>query len=117
MDGGIGQQVSVVAKSQSESNARVESATKEINQRGGVTKFFIGPKYGEIQEVKNEIAANQARINALKQALEQVQGEDVKQALQDQIQTLERETADLQAFVNEAESGFSLLGWLVRLFV
>lgn len=116
IDGGIGQQVNVVAKAQNDSIAEVENSINEINNRSGFTKFLIGPKYGSIAEIQTAITENQARIKVLTDLANQVTDPVVKQVLQEQIKQFQQENTKLQTFVAENESGVSLFGWLVKMF-
>lgn len=116
IEGGIGKQVSVVAQAQSTSDNKVEESMKEVDDRSGFVKFLIGPKYGSIAEVQTAITENQTRIKVLTDLSNQVTDPAVKQVLQDQIATLTQQNATLQKFVAENEAGFSLFGWLMRIF-
>lgn len=116
IEGGIGQQVNVVAQAQNASVAKVESSIDEINSRGGFVKFLVGPNYGSIAGIQTAIAENQARIKVLTDLAAQVTDPVVKQVLQDQIKNFQQENARLQTFVTESDSGVSLFGWLVKMF-
>ena len=116
LEGGIGQQVRVVAQAQNDSEVEVEESIADINDRSEFVKFIIGPKYGSIAEMGDVITENQARIKSLTDLMNQVTDPTIRLALQDQITILSQQNANLQSFVSESESGFSLLGWLVRLF-
>ncbi|EKE16453.1 MAG: hypothetical protein ACD_11C00015G0001 [uncultured bacterium] len=116
IEGGIGQQVRVVAQAQNDSEAKVENSINEVNSRGGFAKFLIGPKYGNIAEVKTAITENQTRVKVLTELMNQLTDPAVKLVLQDQITILNQQNANLQNFVESSESGVSLLGWLMRMF-
>lgn len=117
MDSGISKQVSVVAQAQSASSVKVENSIKDIKSRGGLAKFFIGPKYGSIAEVQTAITENQTRIKVLTDLITQITDPVVKQVLQDQVKQFQQENTRLQAFITENESGVSLFGWLMKMFV
>lgn len=116
IEGGIGQQVRVVAQAQNDSESKVENSINEVNSRGGFAKFLIGPKYGSIAEVKTAITENQTRVKVLTELMNQLTDPAVKLVLQDQITILNQQNANLQNFVESSESGVSLLGWLMRMF-
>ncbi|PIP26456.1 MAG: hypothetical protein COX31_02260 [Candidatus Moranbacteria bacterium CG23_combo_of_CG06-09_8_20_14_all_40_16] len=116
MDGGIGQQVKVVAQTQNDSSSEVEDSINDVNSRSGFAKFLIGPKYGSIAGIQTAIAENQTRIKVLTDLVAQVADPIVKQVLQDQIKQFQQENTRLQVFVTESESGVSLLGWLMKMF-
>lgn len=116
IEGGIGQQVNVVAQAQDATVAKVESSINDINSRNGFVKFLVGPSYGSIAEIQTAITENQARIKVLTDLVAQVADPVVKQVLQDQIKNFQQENAKLQTFVIESEDGFSMFGWLVKIF-
>lgn len=116
IEGGIGQQVRVVAQAQNDSEDEVENSIKDIDDRSDLVEFFIGPKYGSINEVKTAIVENQTRIKVLTDLANQMTDLAVKQVLQDQITMLTQQNANLQKFVAKNESKISIFGWLVRLF-
>lgn len=115
-EGGIGQQVKEVAKEQAKSQEKVEAAVKKVESRGKAAKFFFGPDYKNLKEVRKEIAKNQNRINVLKQIVDNIQDQDAKTIIQNQISVLERENSNLKNFVDASSDQTSLFGWLVRLF-
>jgi len=112
----IGQQVSEVAKAQNDSQIKVENAINDVNERGKVAKFLIGPKYGSIAEIQTAIIENQARIKVLADLASQATDPVVKKVLQDQIKLLQKQDAKLQTFIAQSESGISLFGWLAKMF-
>jgi hypothetical protein len=116
MDSNIGQKVKLVAQAQNSSSAAVESSIRDINDRSGLVKFLVGPKYDSISQVEAAIAENQSRIKILSDLINQVADPAVKQALQDQIRQFHQENIRLQMFIVESNGGISLLGWLVKLF-
>ncbi|TAK96303.1 hypothetical protein EPO05_02150 [Patescibacteria group bacterium] len=116
IDGGIGQQVRVVAQAQNDSASKVEESINEVNDRSGFVRFLIGPKYGSIAEIQIAITENQTRIKVLTDLLNQINDPAVKLVLQDQIKQFQQENTRLQAFVIESDSGVSLFGWLMKMF-
>ena len=115
IEDGIGQQVRLVAQAQNDSKDEVENNIKEIESQGDVAKFFVGPKYANINEVEAAIAENQNRIKVLSEAMNQIADLAVKQVLQDQITLLTQQNSNLQKFVAESKAGFSLFGWLFKM--
>ncbi len=113
---GIGEQVKVVAQAQNDSQAKVEESINKVEGRSGLVKFLIGPKYGSIAEIQAAIAENQARIKVLINLMNQATDSAVKLVLQDQITSLNQQNARLQTFVINSDSGFSLFGWLAKMF-
>lgn len=116
IEGGIGQQVNVVAQAQNDAQPKVEVAIADANDRSGFVKFLVGPKYGSISEIQTAIIENQTRIKVLTDLTNQMTDPVVKQVLQDQITILTQQNTNLQKFVTESESGVSLFGWLAKMF-
>ncbi len=116
VEDGIGKKVNVIAQAQNEVIPKVEKSIKDIKDRGELLKFFIGPKYGSISEIQTAIVENQTRVNVLAGLVAQTTDPVVKGVLQDQISALNQQNAKLQVFVTDSESGFSLLGWVFKMF-
>lgn len=116
LEGGIGQQVRVVAQAQNDAQPKIENAMSKIEGRGKFAKFLVGPDYSSLKEVESAIATNQNNINALKTALATVNDPTVKLILQDQITFFEGQNQKLQNFVTQSGGGVSLFGWLARIF-
>lgn len=112
----IGQQVKVVAQSQNELQIRVESAMDDVNEQSEFAKFFIGPKYESLNDIQSAIEQNQNRIRVITELENQVTDPLVKLVLQNQITSLEQQNTQLQAFLTENQGGFSLFGWLTKMF-
>lgn len=116
IEGGIGQQVNAIAQTQNDSALRVENAMADVDSRNGFTQFLIGPKYKSIAEIENAIKENQASIKVLSDMVAQITDPAVKQVLQNQIVFLNQQNTTLQSFINQSEDGFSMFGWLTKLF-
>ncbi len=113
---GIGQQVSAIAQAQNNTQNKVAQALDDANSRGGFLTFLIGPKYSDLSIVQNEIATNQTQIQSLTKVMDQLQDQNSKSVIQDQINALQNQDSNLQQFVNSNENKASLFGWLFRLF-
>ena len=116
IEGGIGQQVKVVAQAQNDTQAKVEESISEVENRNGFLKFIVGPDYSGIANVQNAITENQTRIKVLNDLLAQVTDPAVKLVLQGQVTSLQQQNEKLQSFVSTSSEGVSLFGWLVKLF-
>lgn len=116
IEGGIGQQVKVVAQAQNDTQAKVEESISEVEKRNGFLKFLVGPDYSGIANVQTAITENQTRIKVLSDLLSQVTDPAVKLVLQGQVTSLQQQNEKLQSFVSTSSEGVSLFGWLVKLF-
>jgi hypothetical protein len=116
IEGGIGQQVKVVAQAQNDTQAKVEESISDVENRNGFLKFIVGPDYSGIANVQTAITENQTRIKVLSDLLNQITDPAVKLVLQGQVESLQQQNEKLQSFVNTSSEGASLFGWLVKLF-
>jgi len=115
--GGIGEQVRVVAQQQNESKEEVADAIDKIQNRNKVKTFLIGTDYKNIGYVRSEMVQTRNQIGQLERLLDKTTSEENKTALQEQIQALEQERQEIEGFLKTNESKFSLFGWFVKLFI
>lgn len=114
-NGGIGQQVRTIAQAQNQEQEKIEASLEKIQDRNGFAKFFIGPNYGEIKNAEKLMEQNQEKIQKLTELKNMVSLTD-QQALGEQIKILEQANLQIQNQLNNASNGFSLLGWMFKLF-
>jgi|GEM_PF-1941390 hypothetical protein len=112
--GGIGEKIRVIAQNQNEIQEKAENSLSEVKKRSGFTKFFIGPNYKKINEVKAQLEIHKKRIKELKEIKEQVQHMD-GELIQEQIKIMEGVTTELEESISSEKKGFSLFGWLNRI--
>lgn len=115
LEGGAVSKTLTDVTGQADSGGKIENAVNEISSRNGFAKFLIGPKYKDLKSLNVEIAANQARIKVLADAVNRITDPAVKFVLQKQIDLFSRENNKLRAFVVERKRSVSLFGWLVKL--
>ncbi len=115
-NGGIGQQVKTIAQTQIQNQEKLEASLQKIQSRSGFTKFFIGPNYSEINNAKKILEQNREQIKQLNQVKNQLVNQGDVQNLTLQIQTLEQANLEIENSLLTAQKGFSLFGWVFRLF-
>jgi hypothetical protein len=115
--GGIGEQVKVVAQEQERVQEKVADQIESIQKRNKIKTFLIGTNYKNIGALRSEMVQVRNRIEQLNRLMEQAENQEDKTSLQEQIQTMEQEAANIDAYLKVNESKFSLFGWLVKLFV
>ena len=115
-NGGIGQQVRVIAQNQNQNQTKLEQNIVNIQSRGGFTKFFIGPNYREIKDAQKTLEQNREQIRQLNQVRIQLSNEGDQQQLAEQIKILEQANQEIETLLSNAQSGFSLFGWMNKLF-
>ncbi len=113
--GGIGPQVSEIAKQFNNSVKATINAEEKIEKRSGVAKFFFGGDKAAAEELEAEAQKNQQKIQELKQLKDQCEcSEEVKAMMQEQIQAMEGEQQRLIQKATEEKAKKGLLGWMFK---
>ena len=115
-NGGVGQEIKTIAQTQTQNQEKLETGIQKIQSRSGFAKFFIGPNYGEIKNSQKLLEQNKERIQNLNQLKTQVADQGDQLQLVEQIQLLEQVNQQIETSLTEAQKGFSLFGWIFRLF-
>jgi len=113
---GIGQQVKEIAQTQTQNQEKIEASLQKIQSRGGFSKFFIGANYGEINNAKKVLEQNQEQVKKLNQVQNQLVNQGDQQQLSEQIKTLEKTNLEIENLLGTEQKGFSLFGWVFRMF-
>ena len=113
---GIGQQVRVIAQSRNQNQEQLEAGLEQVKNRGKMRKFFFGPDYKNLNTVEDRLANHTARLAELKAIAEQVSNAADSEALQEQIAVMEQVGAELENEITSETKGFSLFGWLNKMF-
>jgi len=113
---GIGQQVKVIAQAQNQNQEKLQIGIEKIQNRNRFVKFLIGPNYSEIKNAQKLLEQNREQIDQLNQIKTQLSNQSDVQILTEQIQILEQVNAQIEETLQNEQKGFSLFGWLVRLF-
>ncbi|MDD3662649.1 MAG: hypothetical protein PHT84_02170, partial [Candidatus Pacebacteria bacterium] len=95
----------------------LENKLENIEKQSGLSKFLFGPKYGEIKVAKEMLVQNREQITQLNQIQAEITSEADQKILMEQIELLERANMEIEASINASEEGFSLFGWLSKVFV
>jgi hypothetical protein len=114
--GGIGPQIREIARAQNDSQAKAELNLPLVQRQNKIARLVLGPNYQSFKTVKKELGQTEARIRQLQQIQTQLANQGAQQQIKEAIQTLESQKTALQEALEEEESGFSLLWWLIRLF-
>lgn len=114
---GVGQQVRLVAQEQQQAQEEVADQIESINQRNKIKTFLIGTNYKNIGALRSEMVHLRNRIEQLNRVMNQLENEGDQTEIQEQIQTMEQERENIEAFIKVNEDKFSLFGWFVKLFV
>ncbi|MBL7150666.1 hypothetical protein ISS86_01940 [Candidatus Microgenomates bacterium] len=114
--GGIGQQVSELAREQKQSQQEIEGELDKLDSRRGWMKRLFGPDYKAIKNLNRQMEQNQLRIQQLQQLQNQAANQADETQLQEAVQALVEQKTSLEEQIQAEEQVGSLFGWLVRLF-
>ncbi len=115
-EGGIGEQVRVIAQQQNDSENTTTQAIEKVEKRNKIKTFLFGSDYKNLGALRSEMVQTRNRLEQLDRLLEDATDEANKTELQNQIQTLEQEQTKIESFIKAQEGRFSLFGWLLKLF-
>lgn len=115
-EGGIGQQVRVVAQQQNGTKDKVAESIDKVEKRSKLKSFLIGTDYKNTGALRSEMVQTRNRIAQLKRLADKAENDQDKNELQNQIQALEQEQTNIESFITQNEDKFSLFGWAVKLF-
>lgn len=116
LTGGIGQNISKIAREFNNSVQKTIQAEERIKTRSRIAKFFVGGDQEAAETIQAQVNQNQQRIQKLNQLLEDCEGCDseVKAILEEQIQNLEQEQQRLEQVAQEEKQNKGIFGWLFR---
>ena len=110
--GGIGAQVSQVARQINDSVASTTVAETQIQSRGFFTKLLFGGDTAAANVITEQVAQNQQRIDDLTKLLGQANiSADVQTTLQAQITALQAAQTRLQDLAKQEQSTWGLFSW------
>lgn len=112
----IGDDLREVSHEQASSSEEAAKAIDGLERESGVKKFFFGPDYRNLGDLRSALVTTQNSIDRLSAARERAVSSTTQAELDAQIQALKDVSSTTQAYVEAHENVFSLLGWFVRLF-
>ena len=111
--GGIGKDVSQIARQFNNSVQATINAEEKIQTKSAFARFFSGGDEKSAEEIEQEVNQNKQRIQELKQLHEQADcDEEIKEMMQEQIQSMEKEQDRLQELAQKEKKSKGLFGWL-----
>ena len=111
----IGEQVRSMVQSHERVQVRTETALHQMSQRNQAIKLLIGPDYKNAGQVRSDVVGLRNDIGKLEQIKEDSLSADTGD-VQGAIDGLQIEADGVETQLEERLSGFSLFGWLVKLF-
>lgn len=113
-DGGLGEEVRIIAREQASSSEKVVNALEEVEDRGKIRVFFFGPDYKNLGAIRSEMVQTKNRIEQLGRKIEKASSTDATM-IRAEILQMEQERAELEKYVTEREDRFSLFGWFAKM--
>jgi len=114
-NGGIGQQVKVIAQTQNQNQEKVEADLAKIQNRNKLVRFLVGPDYRLIKNTQQTLEQNHAQIEQLNQLKTELHNLGDSQVLAAQIKLLEQANTEISKTLESSHGRFSLLGWMFRI--
>lgn len=115
-EGGIGQEVRIIARAQEENHAKINDSLKKVEDRNAFAKFFFGPDQTEIDSAKQIVAQNEAQIKQLTDLKSRMATGTDQTLIDNQITLLQKVNAEASSTLSAHENSFSLFGWMFRIF-
>jgi predicted small secreted protein len=111
--GGIGKDISAIAKDFDNSIQSTTNAEEKIQSKSGIARLFSGGDEKSAAVLKSEVTKNQEKIQELKQLKDQCPcDEEVKAMMQEQIQSMEQEQTRLQTLADKETKSKGIFGWM-----
>jgi len=111
----IGEQVRSMIQNHEKVQTRTKTALHQMDQRNQAVRFLIGPDYKNAGQVRSDVVGLRNDIRKLEQIKEDSLPADAGD-VQGAIDELQIEANELESQLAEQLSGFSLFGWLAKLF-
>jgi predicted small secreted protein len=115
LTGGIGRNVSVIAREFNNSVQTTIRSEVRIQTRNMFIRILIGGDEQAADEIEQEVNQNQERIQRLRKLLEKCDcPEEVKEMIQEEIRNMEQEQNRLQEMAQNEKKSKGLFGWLFK---
>lgn len=89
---------------------------EKMISRNGFVKFFIGSDYGSIAKINLYLERNIERIKIVRELKREYYGPCAILLIDKTVELLEKENEDITIMLEANSKGFSLFGWLVKIF-
>ena len=115
-EGGIGEQVRVIARQQNEQKEQAADEIEAVESRNKIKTFLLGSDYKNLGALRSNMVQTRNQIEQLNRLIVKAENDEDKAQLQTQLQALGQEQAKIDDFITQNESKFSLFGWAIKLF-
>ncbi len=113
--GGIGKNISSIARGFNNSLQATIKAEERIQSRSRITRFLIGGNEDAANELEEKINQNMNRVQELKEIKNNCDcSEEVLNLIQEQIQNMEQEQNRLQELAQQEKQRKGIFGWIFR---
>ena len=102
-----------IAAEQITTQTQTAEAIDEVEEDGAVKKFFFGPDYKNLGQLRSALVQNRNQIRKLNQAIGLLNGASSPE-LNNQLTLLTQEEARLKEIIVNNQETFSLLGWAFK---
>lgn len=111
--GGIGPQVSAIARQYNNSANASQQYEDRIKNRDGISRFFFGGDRQAAMELANLTVQNQVRISEIENLMNNTTLDaDTRAQMDQQILILKHQLAQQQILITQAQQDKGLFGWL-----
>jgi len=115
-DDSVGQVIRKIADDHKDAAKKVGESVSDVDKRNPVLQTLFGANESDLEDLEGQIAANKTRIQALLQAAQSIEDQDVKAIILEQVAVLQEQTAKLEIFVDGQRDRLSAFGWFFNLF-
>jgi len=117
LTGGIGQNISQIAREFNNSVQATIRAEERIQTRNAIVRFFVGGDEEAAEEIEQEVNQNRLRIQQLTQLRNDCNcSEEIKTMIQEQTQNMEQEQTRLEQLAQNEKQNKGLFGWFFAWF-
>ncbi|RJR25776.1 hypothetical protein C4578_00890 [Candidatus Microgenomates bacterium] len=114
--GGIGEEVSEIARSQNQAQEEIREHIGKLDTRPGWLRSVIGPDFKAIRNIRQEVEQNQVRITKLEELKSKLVNQTEISTVEEMVKALVQENTSLQERISFEEDNPGIFGWLFRLF-
>lgn len=114
--GGIGQEVSKIAQSQTKLQDEIKYSFSQLNSRSSVAKLFLGSDKKTIKTMTQQMEQNRLMIQQLEELKLQTKNSADLTQLQETIDLMTYQNTSLQDVINKETKINGMFGWLINLF-
>jgi DNA repair exonuclease SbcCD ATPase subunit len=104
IDTKVGPRISEIAMEFNNSEDKLQRAEEKIQERSRFMKFLFGVNKQSIRDIEETTVRKQERIEELKQLRDEVEEEETKQVLTEQIEKIEQDQERLRTLTQEEKS-------------